>query len=66
MLTPIFLSPTCNQTGTKNRTKDDLIERVDQHRISFSKSPVPNSILQRIITGVKASIVVEEKVKKLL
>ena len=55
-----------NCNDVKGRTQDDLVERVNRHKISFSKSPIPDSILKRILAGVKASIVVEEKVKKLL
>jgi len=55
-----------NCNDVKSRTKDDLIERVNSRNISFRKGPVPDAILQRIIAGVKASIVVEEKIKELL
>jgi hypothetical protein len=60
------LKTAINCNDVKKREKDDLVERVSEHRISFSRSPMPDAILKRIIVGVEASNVVEEKIKKLI
>jgi hypothetical protein len=62
----LTLKTAINCNDVKKRAKDDLVERVNERTISFSRSPVPDAIMKRIIEGVKASNIVEEKIKKLI